>query len=114
MAAYRLISALAARPWAANEICGHGKLFARLVDPLKENERSGCEWRHTCVRVLQSTAELVAAGAADAKADVPPMISSQLKVALPRLKEAAGLGPYGFKKAAAPAGAPEVAVEQRA
>ena len=114
VAAYRLISALAARPWAANEICGHGKLFARLVDPLKENERSGCEWRHTCVRVLQSTAELVAAGAADAKADVPPMISSQLKVALPRLKEAAGLGPYGFKKAAAPAGAPEVAVEQRA
>lgn len=81
VAAYRFVSALAARPWGAQEVLSNAGLFEDLLGRSRlDSAREACEWRHTCVAVL--CAQLEAGGLPRAAG------------ALPQLQEALAAGPY--------------------
>jgi hypothetical protein len=91
VAAYRCLAALAARDWAAAQVCSHEPLLARLADPRSESGKRGCEWRHACVAALAATTEDVAAGGVGAGGP----FARSLLAAAPRIQAAMRAGPYG-------------------
>lgn len=85
MACYRLITALAERPWGARVVCASGPLVTRLCDVRAESAPLLCQWRHSAVCAL------AAAAAAD-KGD------ATLQAWLAQLVEAREKGPFGTAK----------------
>eukprot|EP00887_Chlorella_sp_A99_P007872 scaffold20.g7872.t1 len=79
VAAYRALSALLLRDWAAADACGNAELLDLLLDPKSESGLQGSEWRFACVAALAAT--LRAAGGTPASAPSP--FSAVLNAALP-------------------------------
>ncbi len=52
VAGYRLLAALALRPWAAAEAAGHEALLERLLDPGGEVAPQAAQWRRAAVASL--------------------------------------------------------------
>ncbi|KAL4452301.1 hypothetical protein ABPG75_007963 [Micractinium tetrahymenae] len=95
VAVYRCLAALAARDWAAGQVCAHAPLLAFLLDPKSEVSKQGCEWRHACVSALAATIEDVRAGGLGA--DGPH--AAVLTAAAERVEAAVRAGPYGAGRA---------------
>lgn len=91
VAVYRCVAALAARGWAAGQVCGSAPLLAFLLDPQSESSKQGCEWRHACVAALAATIADVAAGGVGAGGPH----QAALLAAADRVQAAVRAGPYG-------------------
>jgi 26S proteasome non-ATPase regulatory subunit 5 len=52
LAAYRLISGLAARPWCLMEICLKPKIINVVTDPATETTKPGMEGKHNCCKAI--------------------------------------------------------------
>lgn len=103
VAAYRCLSALLLRAWAAAEACTNGELLDLLLDPRTETGLQGCEWRHACVAALAATlrAETAATGAAaTGAANGFSAHHTIFREMLPRVDAAARAGPFGAGQAA--------------
>lgn len=90
MAAYRCLAALAARDWAAREMC-HPQLLAALLNPGTEACKRGAEWRHSAVCALAATCSDVLAGGLGASGPFRELLAD----AAPRVQHAAAAGPFG-------------------
>jgi hypothetical protein len=91
VAGYRCLAALAARDWAAGQVCGHAPLLDALLDPASESSKQGCEWRHACAAALSATISDVAAGGIGAGGPH----AAALLAAAQRVAAAVRSGPYG-------------------
>ena len=93
VAAYRALSALLLRDWAAADVCSHTALLAFLTSPQSETGLQGCEWRHACVAALAAT--LLAVTGPAGSANGVGAFHSVLSAALPQVDAAARQGPFG-------------------